>query len=496
MEWTNALLISFAILLVLPAGFASGGEDRNYHAGAPVAVAGAAAYPAAAVSADASQNGDTSADAAVNRCPVPAEIVCQGGYVEDKQLDSSGCPIYYCRQVNGETSVSVAIDAEPQQVNVGDTITVTGKIAYNNPQVATTAAAAPQPQKFKVVTTISGEGSADLSAQHGKILFDSQADSAKPGDQWYGGIVKAVASAVSPQKADDSNTAEAGSTASGQADDGSTQQGSSSVAAVATSGGVSSSQERVDYISLNPGDATSITAYFTAGNPGIRVATIRVYEYTGTQCPPSTTPASGEPCSDGFTPVAKAQAKVSVVGKPLPVPVPVPPAPPENGSTNTTQVTGVFSLNGGWNMVSVPVMAKVSMADLDAACPGTASVAWRLTPGGYVQEKWLIPGYGYWIRESGSSCQYSVPADSYTTTVADLFSGWNLVGAPGSSIAASDFLSSCQITAGPWYYGNGGSTSQDPYAYSANLEPGKAYWIKVASSCSAGSEQPPAPPGG
>jgi hypothetical protein len=158
-------------------------------------------------------------------------------------------------------------------------------------------------------------------------------------------------------------------------------------------------------------------------------------------------------------------------------------------NTNAAGTVGVIKLYSGWNMVSVPANAKVSMADVASTC-GTAAYAWRMGQSGYVKEDTLVPGYGYWVKGTKDCLFPVVPQTKQLFVQPGLFSGWNLVGAASNAMQISSNAGDCQITSGPWHY----SPSISNYEYSDSLKPGEAYWIRVSSSCTLGSEQPPVPP--
>ncbi len=376
----------------------------------------------------------------------------------------------------GEESVEVTMAAEPQEITLGDSFKVYGTITYKSD------ANTDEAKRFKVVTSFSN---------YPEVRAVSAAPKAKAirlaaNDNILDSVVKSVAQAISPAKK--ATTAkEAGPAAS----TGSSGGGKGTVSAVAVVAGDISSQQRVDYISLGPGESATVSTYFTPRTKGTKLAKIKVYEYMGTVCPASTGAANSAevsavdraPCRDNYKLVASASAKVDVSEQ-------TPPPPPQEPAT------GTLVLYKGWNMVSVPVMEKISMERLADEC-GTSQYAWRLTEQGYVKERTLVPGFGYWVK-STQECKYQVEADDYTSSLSKLFSGWNLVGAPGNEEAISDYLGNCRITSGPWYYSHGPivSSATNPYIYSAKLEPAKAYWIKVASACELGSidEVPPAPP--
>ena len=151
--------------------------------------------------------------------------------------------------------------------------------------------------------------------------------------------------------------------------------------------------------------------------------------------------------------------------------------------------TGAITFHSGWNMISVPVDLKITMASVADTC-GTAAYAWRMDPGGYVQTDTLEPGHGYWIKGT-KDCHYQVGVTSKTSSLSSLFTGWNIVGAYSDTVSLSDVKNNCVITAGPWHY----NPSINNYEYSSTLAPSQAYWIKVSSPCTlSANDQPPTPP--
>lgn len=452
-------------------------------------------------------------------CPdtVPS---CQGETELYKYTDANGCTIFGCRAItNGFSEVNAELSAEPHLVSVGETIKVVGTVSYEqDPRLD----AKPGAKNFKVVLsmqtgygatggTVPGEPGAPVpsitpaapvpsvstqGAGPGKIRFSSA-------DGWDNGIVGSTARAISEifNKRDTSNT-EAGNINSADGnpgrsnDDGSADQRRNApggVAAAVSADTSSVSQERTDYVTLNAGEKKSVEAYFAASTPGTKVVRMQVYEYTGAECPSFPGQAPGAPgsnraaqCRDSYREVANAAIRVKVAGE-MPPPIP---------TINPTVASAVIELRSGWNMVSVPVNSKVDMRSVSEKC-NSASYAWRLTENGYVKDSVLAPGYGYWIKSTGA-CRYELSGNSATAGVAQLFAGWNLVGAPGNEVELSGYGGDCQVTAGPWHYTKNAATdSASPYSYSANLQPGKAYWLKVASACQLGipsDEQPPVPP--
>jgi hypothetical protein len=340
--------------------------------------------------------------------------------------------------------VSLSVSAEPSSVKVGDSFLVTGKIAYEDTR------ASGAPQKFMVVTSYSEKNPTAVAAK---------------------AAAKGNAAKLEEKDPRSSAKSKASITASAVSD------------IVATKQIASSGQERVDYITLSPGESTTVSAYFVARSAGVNTATVKVYKYDST-CPPTVASYNDRACKNGYALMAEASAKVTVSGE-------TPPLPPGQQAT--------IVLYQGWNMVSVPVNGKVDMNAVAAEC-SSSPYAWRLTADGYVKDKTLVPGYGYWIK-AGQNCKFNVQVGSDTSfSLAKLFPGWNLVGALDTEVAISDYAGTCSITSGPWYYSHitAAATDSPSYVYSAKLVPGQAYWIKVPESCSLGGlttdDVPPQPP--
>jgi PGF-pre-PGF domain-containing protein len=119
------------------------------------------------------------------------------------------------------------------------------------------------------------------------------------------------------------------------------------------------------------------------------------------------------------------------------------------------------------------------------------SMVWRYDPvtGRYVPEKiypngLLASNVGYWIK-AAQQCVV-VMRGSPVSFSERLFKGWNLIGAGSKAISWSEALGNCKARSGPWYW----STSDGKYVKPVLMEPGKAYWVKVAEDCQAHEVKP------
>jgi hypothetical protein len=405
-------------------------------------------------------------------------VRCAPGYESYfSGYDSNGCKIFGCRKADSNYNVDVSINVQPQQVDVYNSFQVYGKITYNADSAPTSDRASGQKQ-FTVVTSYSDYDYA-LSAKKSGILFASSESVLDKVLNIFGSkrqeTKQATAEKIEPAASvahSVENKQESGAYHASE----SAQTTAASVSAVAATTQVANAQERVDYITLGTGQTAEVSAYFTAQTPGTKLARITVYSQEP-DCPSD--PKMDRACKMVDRQVAQASAKISVGSETAP------PQPPQD------EATGTMVFHSGWNMVSVPVSAKVPMADVAASC-GTASQAWRLGENGYVMEDTLTPGYGYWVKGT-RGCKYEVKGDSSAQSLAALRAGWNLVGAFGRAVAFSEISGSCSATAGPWHY----NTEQKQYDYSSSLQPGEAYWVKVGGACKLGfayEDKPPAPP--
>ncbi|MCX8174717.1 MAG: hypothetical protein N3E51_00725 [Candidatus Micrarchaeota archaeon] len=392
--------------------------------------------------------------------------ICGKGFSIGTYVDANGCTVQYCKQDEPSKRVGISLLVHPPDVREGEMVKAVATVKFAPSPVAAADAAE---KKFKVEIKMTGPGQ-ELSAGRAKALLASAT-----GEDALGLIKKSLRSILEQKK-------------EGAKQDDNPKAASAAVADASIVASRKFEQEITEYITLKAGEEKSVVAYFAASSPGRRVIKAEAYELAGAACPAESTQPL--PCKEEYKKVAQAWGYVRVGAQTTP---PLPPIA-KNNSTSSA-VVGKLALSSGWNMVSLPVAAKVAMKQLQKEC-GSLPFAWRLTENGYVKEPVLVPGYGYWVRSAGS-CEVDVSAESQVRELSPLFAGWNLVGAPGTAVPISDFAGSCNIVAGPWHYQNPSpSTSASPYVLASTLEPGKAYWIKVSGACRLGSaeEQPPAPP--
>jgi hypothetical protein len=380
--------------------------------------------------------------------------------------------------------VRVSISALPSQAQVGDKILVSGKVARSSLGNVDDAV------QYKVVTRFYESDSRYLAARQGSstVRFNAADD-----------IVSAVASVISGKAKKSANTSATTATRTTAAQSTAASRiitpvdaappiitpdvdAAPPTASVASEAGSIarpiSSQERVDYITLGPGESKEVSAYFAAKEAGTSTASIQVYELVSSnKCLETASGSANANCGQQYKLVASASTNVYITEQP--------PSPP-SGNEFT------MKLYKGWNMVSIPSTDSAIRMETFVKYCGSQNYAWMLTENGYVKQGTLKAGYGYWIK-AGKDCEFGISAETLNANIQPLFAGWNLVGAPGKGVAVSDYIGTCQITSGPWHYTQPFSSSNSPYAYSAKLEPGKAYWVKVPSDCTLSGVPPSSP---
>jgi hypothetical protein len=133
-----------------------------------------------------------------------------------------------------------------------------------------------------------------------------------------------------------------------------------------------------------------------------------------------------------------------------------------------------FSLNGSWNMISIPL--SVADARKTVLFPTALSNAFAYA-GSYVHEDTLRRGIGYWVKFGGSQLA-AIQGSMISDDTIDVTAGWNLIGSIGTSIGVSNVTSSPPgITTSPFFGYSGGS-----YFVSDSIQPGRAFWVKTISS--------------
>jgi hypothetical protein len=240
-------------------------------------------------------------------------------------------------------------------------------------------------------------------------------------------------------------------------------------------------QQRVDYITLAPGQSAVISSYFKTQTAGIKQIIATLY-ISSAEC--ESAKIKEEKCAALIDKqIAQAVTDIVVVEKLEEMP-------------NLPSLSLHFER--GWNMVSLPLGSKpIPLSSISSECK-TDGIAWMYSKNGYAKTDVLTPGVGYWIK-GYQACTFDTggiytasPLEYASGSFPQLSSGWNLVGTWAERYKISEIYGSCKIISGPWHY----NPSAGKYEYSEELVPGRSYWLKVQSSCVLGSPEssPPAPP--
>ncbi|MFH1199995.1 MAG: hypothetical protein V1708_02920, partial [Candidatus Micrarchaeota archaeon] len=192
--------------------------------------------------------------------------------------------------------------------------------------------------------------------------------------------------------------------------------------------------------------------------------------------------------------------------KPRPVPTETPDVPPLPDDGMPYEFT--VKLMPGWNLFSTPVYYQSSdKCSASKPCPLVAfPPTWKVKENTCsdlniwhynVYEKkyefktlvdmqhvfnYVDPSDGFWAK-SKKACSITFEGDSrYNGLIGQhtLPAGWNQKSFGLESTGAAGMLSSCKVSSGPWYYDN----PSGKWVKVTNFEPGKGYFIKLASQCS------------
>ncbi|MDO8554750.1 MAG: hypothetical protein Q7S22_08125 [Candidatus Micrarchaeota archaeon] len=152
-----------------------------------------------------------------------------------------------------------------------------------------------------------------------------------------------------------------------------------------------------------------------------------------------------------------------------------------NDTVNVTSPIGiVLSMHEGWNTFSIPVAGSVSMREVIGNCAGFGSrntFVYSQSGGRVVAEvaQDLKPGKAY-VFYSPIACSIFInkPPSSQPRSF-EFTQGWNVYAVASTTVFNA--TSSCDVTRGPLEYQSG------IWRRVTTVEPYKAYFVKVSSSC-------------
>ncbi len=131
------------------------------------------------------------------------------------------------------------------------------------------------------------------------------------------------------------------------------------------------------------------------------------------------------------------------------------------------------TVHAGWNMVSLPGIPEINLRSDLFPSSGSAAFAYA---GTYEQRPALSFGEGYWMKFGGTQLVPIVAADLGRDTIT-VSSGWNMIGSVSYPVSGSGIIPLPPVAIRSSVFGYSGG-----YYRAATLNPGQAYWIKVASA--------------
>jgi subtilisin family serine protease len=136
-------------------------------------------------------------------------------------------------------------------------------------------------------------------------------------------------------------------------------------------------------------------------------------------------------------------------------------------------LTVPIAVEGGWNMLSVPVMAP------DMAGPAlfpAATSSFFAYEAGYVEADLLENGVGYWAKFPEAAVQPVTGEVVFEPSVA-VGAGWNLVGFFEAAVPEAAITSEPEGIVASEFFGYDGG-----YVVASVMEPGRAYWVKTSAA--------------
>ncbi len=132
-----------------------------------------------------------------------------------------------------------------------------------------------------------------------------------------------------------------------------------------------------------------------------------------------------------------------------------------------------FSVDAGWNIVSVPVVPLTTSKALlypDANSPAFSYQA------GYVLQDSLLNGYGYWVKSPSEDTLLVIGDVLYTDSI-PVAEGWNIIGSISTPVGVNAIgsLPPGIVTSSFFAYSFG-------YTIADSIKPAKGYWVKVSQS--------------
>ncbi len=132
-----------------------------------------------------------------------------------------------------------------------------------------------------------------------------------------------------------------------------------------------------------------------------------------------------------------------------------------------------YPVEDRWNILSVPL----TLSDYTASTVyGTAVSSVFAFEGSYVAKSTLANGQGYWVKYNGGQ-NISLNGLFRESDSISLQAGWNLIGSVSGPVPVGNITSDPPGIVTSQFFSYAGS-----YQGSSAIEPGRGYWVKVASA--------------
>jgi hypothetical protein len=137
-------------------------------------------------------------------------------------------------------------------------------------------------------------------------------------------------------------------------------------------------------------------------------------------------------------------------------------------------ITVAVTINSDWNMLSNPVLRLSASDSVRQLYPNSIfPFAYTFSPQTGYQSTFLVPRGGFWMKFPGTELNL-ISGYKRTLDSIDVSAGWNLVGSISFPVDTASVTSVPPNIKSSHWYGFAGS-----YAPSAQIVPGKAYWIRT-----------------
>jgi photosystem II stability/assembly factor-like uncharacterized protein len=137
--------------------------------------------------------------------------------------------------------------------------------------------------------------------------------------------------------------------------------------------------------------------------------------------------------------------------------------------------TTFVEVNAKWNLVSNPRL--VTNNSRSTLFPSAVTDAFQYDAGsGYTQTNTILNGRGYWLKFNAPSIT-KIAGVVITNDTLDVQAGWNLIGTISHPVNASSITNIPEGIVSSKYY-----EFENGYIEATNIQPGRAYWVKVTAN--------------